>query len=94
MCNKKYYKTKWEAKKVLFAILKRNSKNPWRDELSVYECEDCNGFHVSSKNTDYIPTVLREKSYYDIQKEKWGNWLQNFSSKGATINKTNKKYST
>ena len=94
MCNKKQYVTKWEAKKALFSILARSSKNPWRDELSVYECECCNSFHISSKNTDYIPTSLREKSYYDIQKEKWGSWLQNYASKGATINKTNKKYST
>lgn len=94
MCSKKFYKTKWEAKKALFSILSRKNKNPWRDELSVYGCQDCEGFHISSKNTDYIPTALREKSYYDIQKEKWGTWLQNYSSKGATINKTNKKYST
>ncbi len=43
MCSKKYYKTKWDAKKALFSILSRSHKNPWRDELSVYECEDCNG---------------------------------------------------
>ena len=94
MCSKKYYETKWKAKKALFSILAKSSINPWRDELSIYKCEDCGGFHTSSKNTGYIPTALREKSYYDIQKEKWGSWLQNYASKGATINKTNKKYST
>ena len=94
MCNKKPYNSKWEAKKALFAILSRNDKTPWRDELSVYFCEDCENYHVSSKPTDYIPTKLRDKSYFEIQKDKWGSWLHNFSAKGAVINKVNKKYST
>jgi hypothetical protein len=90
----KLYETKWEAKKALFICLSKSNKNPWRDELSVYKCNDCKGFHLSSKNTDYTPTVLRDKYYYEIQKEKWGNWLHNYAKNGAVINKKNKKYST
>lgn len=94
MCTKKPYDSKWEAKKVLFGILKRSSKNPWRDEISVYKCEECGQYHVSSKATDYVPTALKDKSYFNIQKEKWGEWLQNFSAKKGNINQKNKKYST
>ena len=94
MCNKKRYESKWEAKKALFSILARGSKNPWRDEMSTYLCEECDSYHISSKPTGYVPTSLRDKNYFDIQKDKWGSWLQNYSSKGAVINKVNKKYST
>lgn len=93
MCTKKPYDSKWEAKKTLFRILKRAPKNPWRDEISVYECEECGKFHVSSIFSEYIPKDLKEKSYFDIQKEKWGEWLQNFSAKKGNINQKNKKYS-
>lgn len=94
MCNKKSFETKWKAKKALFSILSRSNKNPWRDEMSIYHCEECNKYHISSKITEYIPTALRGKSYFEIQKYKWGSWLQNYASKGAIINKKNKKYST
>lgn len=96
-CNKKPFDTKNEAKGVLNAILKRNSKNPWRDEISVYQCDLCDKFHVSSKadnSNGYVPNKIKEKTYFDIQKEKWGSWLQNYASKGAVINQHNKKYST
>ena len=94
MCNKKQYDRKWDAKKALFSILNKSGKNPWRDELSIYKCEECDKFHISSIPSDYIPTTLREKSYFEIQKEKWGNWLQNYSADKGNINKLNKKYST
>ena len=94
MCNKKQYKTKWDAKKALFAILKRSSKTPWRDEISIYKCDECGMYQISSKATDYIPTSLKNKSYYDIQKEKWGEFLQKVSSKKGNIDNLNKKYST
>lgn len=94
MCNKKSYSSKWEAKKALFSILSRSNKTPWRDELSIYSCEDCEHYHISSKPTDYIPVALRDRNYFEIQKDKWGSWLHNFSKEGAVINKVNKKYST
>lgn len=94
MCNKRPFDNKWEAKKALFGILKRSDKAPWRDEMSVYMCDDCEKYHISSKPTDYTPTALRDKTYFEIQKDKWGHWLQDYSGKGAVINKVNKKYST
>lgn len=94
MCNKKQYELEWKAKKALCAILSRSSKTPWRDEMSVYLCEECEKYHISSKPTDYVPKSLRGKSYFEIQRDKWGHWLQQFSAKGAVINKVNKKYST
>jgi hypothetical protein len=73
-CNKKSYNTKWEAKKALFSILSRSDKNPWRDELSIYQCDLCkNKYHISSKPGEYIPSKIKDMTYYDIQKEKWGN---------------------
>lgn len=94
MCNKKSYLSKWQAKKALFNILSKSDKTPWRDEMSVYLCDECENYHISSKPVDYVPTALRDKSYFEIQKEKWGNWLQEYSKNGAIINKVNKKYST
>jgi len=92
-CGKQYLK-KWQAKLALKGILKSNSKNPWRDEMSVYKCDECENYHISSKPTEYSPSNIKGKSYFDIQKEKWGNFLQNHSKNNAVINKSNKKYST
>lgn len=94
MCTKKAYDYKWQAKATLKAILKQSEKKPWRDEISVYRCEECDKFHISSVPTEYTPQDIKEKGYFELQKEKWGNWLQKYSQNGAVINKRNKKYST
>ena len=94
MCTKKSYDYKWQAKATLKAILKRADKQPWRDEISIYKCEKCNKYHISSIVSEYTPEKVKEVGYFEFQKEKWGNWLQNFSQNGAVINKRNKRYST
>lgn len=97
MCNKKSYQKKWQAQMALRVILKSASKHPWRDEISVYQCMECDNYHISSKmglEGAYMLKKIKEQSYFDTQKDKWGDWLQNYSSKGAVINKNNKKYST
>ncbi len=96
MCNKKPYEKKWEAKLALRYILKNSEKSPWRDEIAVYMCDECEKYHVSSivERGDYIPQKIKDQTYFDYQKEKWGGWLQNYSSKGAVINKRNKRYGT
>lgn len=96
-CKKKKYDSRDKAKGALKAILNRSGKQPWRDEVCVYMCDQCNSYHISSKTNieeGYVPNKIKEKSYLEIQKEKWGSWLQNYSSKGAVINQHNKKYST
>jgi hypothetical protein len=85
MCNKKKYETKWEAKQALFKILATNKRSPWRDESTVYQCNSCGKYHLSSKPSDYVPVAMRERDYFDVQKEKWGSWLQKFSNKKGHV---------
>lgn len=85
MCNKKKYETKWKAKQVLFKILATSKYHPWRDEITVYKCDSCGKYHLSSKPFDYVPVALRDKSYFEVQKEKWGSWLQKYSKKTGHI---------
>lgn len=87
MCNKRKYETKWEAKKILFKILATNSRTPWRNELSVYKCDSCGKYHLSSKSSDYTPVAMREKSYFEIQEEKWKSWMKKYSHKNGHINR-------
>ena len=83
MCSKKKYDKLWKAKKALCAIIHKSYKRPDRQELSIYKCDECGYFHLTSKACDYIPTSIRDKNYFDIQKEKWGNFLQKYSYKKA-----------
>lgn len=85
MCKKKKYRSAWEAKKALGKIIGTSKKHPERNEISVYQCPDCNQYHLSSKNSDYVPTKFRGKSYFEIQKEKWGNFLQKYSKNKPTF---------
>lgn len=85
---------KQQAKATLKKILARAGKNPWRDEISTYQCDICGFYHLASTPSGYTPIKLKEKSYFELQKEKWGNFLQNHSSKAGNIKRTNKKYST
>jgi hypothetical protein len=96
MCNKKPYNKKWEAVFTLKHIIKRACKTPWRDEVSVYKCNECDKFHISfiCEQGNYVPQKIKKQDYFEYQKEKWGGWLHNFASNGAVINKLNKKYST
>lgn len=97
VCNKKKF-TRDEARRLIKEIVTwRNKKNPWRDEVSYYECDVCGSHHLSSVITDYsyAPKIVSDKSYFDTQKEKWGVFLQKHSAKKAVITrKTNKKYGT
>lgn len=79
MCKKKKYRSRWEAKKYLGKIIGMSKKYPERNEISIYQCPDCNLWHLSSKKSDYIPSKLRGKSYFEIQKDKWGIFLQKYS---------------
>lgn len=85
---------KEQAKRTLKKILAESSKKPWRDEISTYQCDICGFFHLSSIPSGYIPIKIREKSYFDVQKEKWGKFLQKHSSKAGNIKTRNKNYST
>lgn len=93
MCKKKAYVSKLKAKQALFNIMKKNEKQPWRDELSVHLCDECGKYHLSSLGGEVLKEV-KEKSYFDVQREKWGGWLQKYSGKRGNIEKKNKKYST
>ena len=87
--------TKNEAKKQLKIILANNGKNPWRDEISTYLCEICCEYHLSSiTDGGYTPLKVKQKSYFELQKEKWGIFLQKYSKNKGVINKRNKKYGT
>jgi hypothetical protein len=95
-CNKKPFKNKWVAKKALSVILKNNGKTPWRDEITIYKCDICAAFHLSSvvDRGAYTPKKVKDKGYFEIQKEKWGEFLHKYSKNNAVIQKRNKKYST
>lgn len=79
-------------------ITKDSKKRPWRDEVSLYKCSICGYYHLSSMASEgaFSPKILQGKSYFDIQKEKWGTYLNKFSKNNGVINKVNhnKKYST
>ena len=85
---------KQEAKTALKQILAQSGKKPWRDEISTYQCDICNFYHFASTPSGYTPTKIKEKTYFELQKEKWGNFLQKYSSKAGNIKRTNKNYST
>lgn len=93
ICTKKKM-DKQEAKNTLKQILAQSGKRPWRDEISTYQCDVCGYYHLSSIPSEYTPIKLRDKSYFELQKEKWGKFLQKHSSKAGNIKTTNKKYST
>ncbi len=95
VCTKKKL-TKNEAYIHLNGIIKSSGKTPWRDEISTYECDICgkNVYHLSSLVSDMTLKTIKGKSYFEIQKEKWGVFLQKFSKNRGNIIKRNKKYST
>lgn len=85
---------KKQAKTNLRNILAVSGKYPWRDEISTYQCDICGFYHLASTPSGYTPKKVKEKTYFELQKEKWGNFLQKYSSKAGNIKRTNKKYST
>ncbi len=98
VCTKKKF-SKRVGQIVLNKIITKDSKKrPWRDEISLYKCSICKSYHLSSlpSQSSFTPKILEGKSYFDIQKEKWGNFLTLFSKNNGVINKVNhsKKYST
>lgn len=98
VCTKKKFSRK-VGQIVLNKIISKDSKKrPWRDEISLYRCSICRAFHLSSMPSDgsFSPKSIDGKSYFDVQKEKWGSFLTNFSKNNAVISKRNKnkKYST
>lgn len=93
ICTKKKF-TNESAKYHLKKLLEKTDKHPWRDEISTYLCDICNFYHLTSTPNTYVPLMLKDKNYFEIQKEKWGNFLQKYSKNKGRINKRNKKYGT
>jgi len=60
-------------------------KYPWRDEVSYYKCDECGHYHTSKVLKSHSDTIIKNKSYFDFQKEKWGSWLQNRSKNKGKI---------
>jgi len=85
MCKKKKF-----SKKGAIGYLKslKNGgygKRPWRNEIAYYQCEICRSFHVSSLIGKTGAVVLKETSYFEHQKSKWRDFLQNRSSKKGKL---------
>ena len=82
-CKKKKYREKYLAIRTLYGIT-RNTQNPDRNEMIVYQCENCGFWHLSSNNdkygTGYVITDFRGKTYFEIQKEKYGKFLHEHSA--------------
>ena len=91
MTNKQKQCTKKQFNKSqVLGFLKRlkkggYNKEPWRNEVSYYKCETCNKYHVSSKVGENSSTLIKGKTYLEHQKEKWKNFLINYSSKKARL---------
>ena len=98
VCTKKKFSRKVGRIVLNKIITKDSKKRPWRDEISLYKCSICRAYHLSSMPSDeaFSPKSLQGKSYFDIQKEKWGSFLTHHSKNNGVINKMNKKkkYST
>jgi len=85
VCSKEKFTLK-NVKGFLNYLKKSGYKNkPWRDEVSYYKCEICGSYHTSKRLESASDTVIKNKSYFDFQKEKWGAWLQNKSNKKGNI---------
>jgi len=85
VCNKKKFKFN-QVKGFLNYLKKKGYEStPWRDEVSYYKCEVCGFYHTSKRLESSSDTMIKNKSYFDFQKEKWGSWLQNKSDKKGNI---------
>lgn len=93
ICKKKKM-DKYGAKVALNIIISKAEKRPWRDEISIYHCDMCGFYHFSSVPSEYSPKKIIGKTYFELQKEKWGKFLQKHSKNSGNIKTTNKKYST
>lgn len=73
--------------KGFLAALKRGgySKNPRRDEVSYYKCEICGQYHTSKKLGTDSTSLIKDKTYFEFQQEKWRGFLQNFSNKKGRL---------
>jgi len=84
-CTKK----KYEHKQVLGYLnsLKRvgYKKQPWRNEVSYYKCDICKKYHTSSKLGTDSKSLIKDKTYFEHQKENWKYFLLNYSNKKARI---------
>lgn len=86
LCSKRKF-TKREVRGFLGSLKNGGyNKMPWRDEVSYYECERCGSYHTSSYIERGGNSFLSGSNYFDLQKEKWGNWLKNKSHKSGHIN--------
>ena len=84
-CFKKKFENLRDAKCALKKMLAMSKKHPERNEISVYKCDDCNKFHTSSKPTQYSPKSIKNKSYFELQNEKWSSFLHKYSAQKGRI---------
>lgn len=85
ICSKKQYPSLRDAKCALSRMLAMSKKHPERNEISVYKCDYCNQFHTSSKPTEFSPAKIKDKSYFELQNEKWSSFLHKYSAQKGRI---------
>jgi len=84
-CKKKTYATFDIARWFLAYAIAIAKKYPDRNEISIYKCEYCKKYHVSSKPTEWSPVKVRGKGYLDYQKEKMNTFLHKYSSNKGRV---------
>jgi hypothetical protein len=84
-CNKKKFTFKGALGYLVFLKNKGYKDKPWRTEVSYYKCENCESYHITSQLESSSNTVIKNKSYFDFQKENWSKWIHNKSSKKGNI---------
>ncbi len=85
-CNKKKFTLKQVKGYLAFLKKKGYANTPWRNEVAYYKCDVCkNTYHTSKSVGPDGKTLIKEQSYFDFQKEKWGAWLLNKSHKRGHI---------
>lgn len=84
-CTKKPYAKLKDAKAALGMILSLSKKCPERNEISIYKCEHCDQYHTSSKPTEYSLKKISNKSYFELQNEKWSSFLHKYSANKGRV---------
>lgn len=59
MCNKMTFPTPGEARKHLKTILARPRKGKQIKRLHVYQCHECNNYHLTSKSKSEQKRIMR-----------------------------------
>lgn len=85
ICKKKPFTLKAVKGFLTYLQKKGYKEQPWRSELAYYKCDECGFYHTTSKLDATSNTVIKNKSFFDFQKENWRSWLQNKSSKKGNI---------